>query len=301
MKVSFQSLFLIIIIVFFTSSCSLFDKKEQAPSYLIIDSVGINPNYAEYGTSSHNISDVWVYANDLLIGCFELPAKIPILAEGNVKITALAGVKVDGISATRATYPFYASAVFNCNLSPEAPVRIKPIFNFDISTQIAFSEDFESAGILFGKAINSDTTITATNNPLDIFVNQQDNSEVNNYSGVINLNNEKDTFEIETINGYVLPKNGTYVFLEMNYKCTTPIIVGTKAIYSSTINRNPKIVLNPTNTWKKVYVNLTVSVSSEINASNFKIFFAGISNSGSTEDKVLLDNIKLIHARTAKH
>ncbi len=288
------------LIALLASSCSLFDKKEQMPSYLIIDSVGINPNYADYGTSNQNVSDVWVYANDQLIGCFELPAKIPILAEGKNRITVLAGIKVNGISATRATYPFYAAANYECNLSPDSAIRLKPIFDFDISSQVTFNEDFESAGVLFEKSIGSDTTVTSTSNLADVYTNTQDLTEVSNYSGVINLNSEKDNFEIETINGYPLPKNGTYIFLEMNYKCTTPVVVGTKAIYSSSVNKNPLIVLNPTTTWKKIYINLTVSVSSEINATSFKIFFAGALRSASTEDKVLIDNVKLIHAKTSK-
>lgn len=291
---------LILLSIFLFSGCQLFDKEEQVPTYLYIDSVGVNPNYVDFGTSSHNISDVWVYINDQLVGCYELPARIPILAEGSNKLTFVAGVRVNGMSATRATYPFFAIKNYDVFLRSDSAMYMKPVFDYIQSSQIAFNEDFESAGIIFEKSIGSDTTIEATNAPENVFINTQDPTETSNYSGVINLNSTKDNFEIETINRYSLPKNGTYIFLEMNYKCTTPILVGTKAYYSSSVNINPLIGLNPTNTWKKVYINLTSAISSEINATNFKIYFSGSLRSGATEDKVLFDNIKVIHSISSK-
>jgi hypothetical protein len=63
---------------------------------------------------------------------------------------------------------------------------------------------------------------------------------------------------------------------------------------------DPLIVLNPTDTWKKIYVNYTVRVSANYNATNFRVYFAGVLRSNATSDKVLLDNIKLIHAKSAK-
>lgn len=300
-KIHFSFFLIISALIFSLSGCKLFDKEEQIPSYLLVQSATVAPNYADYGSSSNKISDVWVYANDELIGCFELPARIPILAEGSTKITLLAGIKVNGISATRASYPFYASKSYQCDLSTDSATTINPIFDFDVSSVITFNEDFESAGIIFQKVdLYSDTTIEATNNISDVFRNDQDPTEISNYSGVINLDSENDTCQIETISGYALPKNGTYTFLEFNYKCSTPVEVGIKAYTSSTMTRHQMIVLNSTDTWKKMYVNLTARVSGEINALNFKIYFACILRSGATQDKVLLDNIKLIHANTAK-
>jgi len=302
MKRSLQFVFLFFTLAIFTSGCQIFDKDEQVPSYVIVDSVALTPNYPDFGTSSHNISDVWVYANDVSIGCFELPARIPILAEGSTKLTFSAGIKVNGMAATRATYPFYATKTYQMTLTPgmENAVKIKPVFDFDPSAVITYNEDFESAGIIFQKGTGSDTTIEATHNPADVFVNTLDPTEISNYSGVINLDAVQDTFEIENINAYVLPKNGTYTFLEFNYKCTTPVIVGLKSYYSTKTVVDPLIVLNPTDTWKKIYVNYTVRVSANYNATNFRIYFAGVLRSNATSDKVLLDNIKLVHASASK-
>lgn len=300
MKILLRNSLFLLTIIASLSSCSLFDKEEQIPSYIYVDSVGINPNYVDFGSNSHNITDVWVYLNDELLGCYELPARIPILAEGNNKLTFYAGVKINGMSALRATYPFYATKDYNIYLRNDSALTIKPMFDFVPSCELAFNEDFESAGIIFEKTLLSDTNIQSTAAPEDVFINTQNSAEVSNYSGVVYLDTARTVFEVQNIVGYDLPKNGTYVFLEMNYKCTTPIQVGVKAFYSSSMVRCELIGLNPTNTWKKVYVNLTSKISEASSATSFKIYFAGALRTGATSDKVLFDNIKLIHPKTTK-
>lgn len=302
MKIPFSFCSLIVLLALFTSGCQLFDKDEQIPSYVIVESVSLTPNYPDYGTSSQNITDVWVYANDVSIGCFELPARIPILAEGSTKLTFSPGIKVNGIAATRATYPFYSNVSYQCNLSPDSAIKITPVFGFNPAGIITYNEDFESAGIIFQPTDTSNATIEATSNLSEVFVNTLDPTEISNYSGAVNLNASKNIFEIENINAYPLPKNGTYVFLELNYNCTTPVEVGVKAYSSSTMVRSQLIGLNPTDgKWKKIYINLTSAVSGASNGYNtFKVYFLGSLMSGHTSDKILLDNIKLIHSNTSK-
>jgi hypothetical protein len=306
MKRTLLFVLLFLTLAIFNSGCQLFDKDEQIPSYVIVDSVVLTPNYPDFGTSSHNISDVWVYANDASIGCFELPARIPILAEGSTKLTFSAGIKVNGMAATRATYPFYSTKTYQITLTPgmENAVRIKPVFDFHPSSVVTYNEDFESAGIIFEKTSSSDTTIMATHNPGEVFVNTMDPTEISNYSGVIDLTTEKSSFQIQNINAYTLPKNGTYAFLELNYNCTTPFHIGILP-YPAPIGSSAAsdlVGVNPTDgKWKKIYVNLTTAISGASSGyTTFKVFFTGSLTSGHTSDKILLDNIKLIHAATAK-
>ena len=71
------------------SGCEIINPKEDTPSYLKINSIPLNTRKSAsetYGSNSNNIVDAWVFANGKLIGSFELPATIPILAEGNVEI-----------------------------------------------------------------------------------------------------------------------------------------------------------------------------------------------------------------------
>jgi len=285
---------LITILLFLNVSC----KREQFhPSYLKIDSVGLISDYSISGTTSNKITDVWVYANDNVIGCFELPARVPILASGNTKITLMAGIKVNGISATRASYPFYKDKIYNIELKEDSTFFINPIFSIDSNAVITLFEDFEGAGIKFEKTALSDTNITNTNDPQNVFKNYQNLSEISNYSGLVYVNSTKSKFEIQTVDNYVMPKNGNYVFLEMNYKCTSPILVGLFANYSTYSVKNPILVLNPSEKWNKIYINLTIAISRESDAQNFKFYFYGIKKDEHIEDYFYFDNIKLIRAK----
>lgn len=99
--------FFLFLLEFFVWGCSKSKIEADIPAYLSIDSVFVNTNYQTQGSASHKITDIWVYLNDDFIGAFELPVKIPILKQGNHKITIKAGIKVNGIANTRTAYPFY--------------------------------------------------------------------------------------------------------------------------------------------------------------------------------------------------
>ena len=86
---------------------------KQFQPILQIDSVSLDTNYYEQGSNFKAITDAWVYVDDGLIGAFELPATIPVLAEGKHKLEIRPGIKLNGISSTRAPYPFYQPITYN--------------------------------------------------------------------------------------------------------------------------------------------------------------------------------------------
>ncbi len=94
------------------TSCYKFDGDQTIPAYLKIDTVLLKTYYPEQGSNSNAIKDVWVYVNDQQIGAFELPAMFPVLAMGNQKLEIRPGIKVNGISSTRAPYPFYKPIIY---------------------------------------------------------------------------------------------------------------------------------------------------------------------------------------------
>ena len=67
------------------------DYKTDIPSYIEINSI-IHTADSMEGAPHHNITDVWVYVDDNSIGTYELPAKFPILYEGNHEIKIRAGI-----------------------------------------------------------------------------------------------------------------------------------------------------------------------------------------------------------------
>ena len=269
-------------------SCEIINPKETIPSYIKIDSIGFSTlSHPEYGSSSHKISDAWVYADDQLIGAFELPAIIPILLNGSHKISIKAGIKVDGISESRAIYPFYESYTSDINLVPGSVLTINPNLTYNSYTVFEWKEAFEDGGISLEKTLFSDTIIEKTSDPSQIFEG--------GYSGVIHLDENHSKFQGRTINSFVLPKGDSPVFLEMNYKTDEEILVGLFANSSSQIQRLEVIHLLKTDVWKKIYINLNNAVNRAQVSDNYQVFFEIVKSSDAANSVILLDNLKLLH------
>ncbi|MCK4360792.1 MAG: hypothetical protein KAV70_03525 [Bacteroidales bacterium] len=275
--------------LFFFISCDKFESDQTIPSYLHIDSIGLVTDYDLQGTASHSIVDVWVYVDDDLIGIFELPATLPVLKEGIHKLTLKPGIKMNGIAATRIPYPFYESIIYeNFNFIIDNIDTVNPTTQYMSNTQFTWMEDFESGSISLEPTTKSDTTIDTTsyNSPL-VFQGH--------YSGVSYLDGSHYFLEIATKDSYELPGLGSPVFLELNFKINNLVTIGIYTQSISQIEQIPIIILNNTDSWKKIYINFTPTVSGSTDAVDFKVYFQASKEIGVTQAKLLFDNIKLIH------
>ena len=291
MKVNyFNSWFLVLAIFLLAlSSCELINPDEGIPSYIQIDTITLSTDYAAEGSASHKITDAWVYVDDELVGAYELPATIPVLNSGSHKITINAGIKMNGIAATRIPYPFYESYEVTTDLFPDSAISLEPNVNYYSSTTFAWKEDFESPGYTLEITSISDTILNRVSGTADVFEG--------NSSGLFSmLNPPHILFECKTINEYALPKGGTPVFLELNYKCNNTFRIGIFANEAGLSTQVPQtILINKSENWNKIYVNLTNEVSLFVNAINYNIYFGVIPDEGNPEPIVYVDNIKLIY------
>lgn len=278
--------FLSFMLIFY--SCA----KDITPSYIKIDQIQLikNPQINE-GTLSNNIKDAWVYVDDNLIGAYEMPVKIPILKEGNHILTIYAGIELNGISSTRAAYPFYLPYSFkNFNFIKGKTTDISDSVKVEYNSKIAplqFNEDFESSGVSFIKTSQSDTNISKTSDKNLVFEG--------NYSGVIHLDSLKPTFEATTYQSFNLLQNNQPVFVELNYKSNNPIVIGYYANTPTQSLQRDILTINPSATWNKIYVNFTPSFNNEDEATTFNIFIGVYKQSNISSALVFLDNIKLVH------
>src|ERR1017187_10151763 len=118
-------------IIIMLPSCHLFEPSSGIPSYLQIDSIGLTiTNPLLQGSSSHKITDAWVYVDEQLLGVFQLPAKLPVLASGIHAIDIKAGIEINGIASSRGYYPFYTVFSQNVNLITDSVVTIKPVVSY---------------------------------------------------------------------------------------------------------------------------------------------------------------------------
>lgn len=263
------------------------DYKTEIPSYIEINSI-IHTADSMEGAPHHNITDVWVYVDDNSIGTYELPAKFPILYEGNHEIKIRAGIKTDGFSTLRDEYPFYDFYTTTEKFVRGATTVITPEIKYFPGLTFALIEDFE-IGSIFQQASGSDTGITLKS--LDTL------SVLGNQSAAIYLDDDHSYFEIVTDNEqYALPR-GFPVFLELTYKSDNEFSVGLvkNTIYGS-VKINTYITLyKKEHYWNKVYIDFTDYIKTHTDAISFELYFSASKNPNFSSRMIALDNIKLIH------
>lgn len=298
--------------IFLAASCNKFKGDQSVPAYIRIDSLKLVTNYESEGAPTHNITDAWVYINNTAIGAYELPAVFPVLAKGITEVRIDPGIKLGGIAALRSPYPFYQSIIQEVELVEGEEVNLNEDTLFKGNEKIPYTtttsyydnlefvwmEDFEDPSLSLDSTSNSLTEITRTepaNNP-EAFL-----APYSRYSGLMLLDSEDYLIDVATNvgndEGFVLPKVGEAVFLEFDFKNNNLFSTGYYARELSQIIQQPVLNMNVTDEWKKIYVNLTPSISSQVNAIDFNIFFGSYKGSSVEEARILIDNIKLIHRK----
>jgi len=259
-------------------SCSKQDLEAEIPAYIQINNFTLTISPGE-GTDSHKITDAWVYINDELLGVFELPAKVPVLKEGNVELSVYPGIKENGIKERRERYLFYNAHVEQVDLVKNEIIEITPTTTYSSNTTFYWMEDFESASLPFFYNVISDTTMHKTNT--DVFEG--------NYSGRVYMLPAMDFFECNTPGFASLPRFGTPVFMEIDFKTNQPVLVG---IYADT-EQIGLFYMNTTSDWNKIYFNFTEPIVTRPGAAEYRIFF-GFENDVEYPE-LIIDNIKLLH------
>jgi hypothetical protein len=199
-----------------------------------------------------------------------------------------AGIKVNGISATRSPYPFYKSFTQTIDLQKGTTLSLSPTVSYTEDTDFAFMEDFENVGVTLDSTHYSDTTLQLLTTP-------NTNVFEGNKSAIAYLDKENTFFECITLNSYELPTGGAPVFLEFNYKCNYPFSISVKANGSSTSEQLRVISYNSNETWNKAYIYLTPVVSNAYSADNYQVLWGMLNDVGSDSLYLMLDNIKLVH------
>lgn len=277
-QIIFTNLFLFLLL----ASCGL--KKEEIPAYVHVSDYTLEAGGVA-GSNSNKIDGVWVIQSSQEQGVYEFPATFPILSTRGSELLLLAGITVNGISTTRASYPFYNSYRYDRPLIPGEVDTIIPEWEYADFASFVFVEDFESG--------NDFINLKRTSVPSEVFEG--------NVSGKM----VRDTtvasayFEAENAASYFIPRTSPYVYLELDYKNNTSFGIGLK----SSIANDPRTItyiklnVNPQEDWNKLYVNLYPDIQN-LDADEYKIVFRVQDQTIPDEEvEVYFDNIKLIYAR----
>lgn len=287
-----QRLLLPLLTVFATvafGACDLINEDEPVPAYIHVDSVQVTTDPFFQGSAAHGITDVWAYAGNDAIGVFEMPTTFPVLEWGETPITLLAGVKENGVSTTRAFYPFFTSLDTLLSLEAAATDTVIPHFTYRPNTGFLLVEGFEGVTSGFEAGFGSQYNITKTGSEELVFEGDS--------SLFIAFNDSLNDLLLETESAFALQRN-VPVWMEMNFKTTLTVGIGFLAV-SPNPATDPqlvnKVLLNPTDDeWRKIYINFTPDLTSFPEEYTFIFYIAATHENPSTEGRLYLDNIKLL-------
>jgi len=218
---------------------------------------------------------------------YELPAKFPVLNEGNTDIKIYAGVKNNGISSDRVIYPFYSADTINKVLTVNSTTEIDPAVNTKENIDGQF-DDFDN-----GFSFNSDTRFQELiNGPYGNYGSLSLDSLSDSDSILITEINYKD-FPLSFDN---VPQQGSPTYMELDYKTNTSFLLGMyiNSPNSPTLEKG-LLWINPKEDWNKIYIDLTQTISEAIGAETFSIFIKMQRDSNLDENKLDFDNIRIIH------
>ena len=304
-----STLFSSLLLLLFTASltsCMKFEGEQTVPAYIRIDTIALTCDYYTYGANTNNFVDAWVYVDDDIRGCFELPATIPVLKQGPHKVTVYAGIAVNGIKDTRADYPFTSPAIFtNVNLVPDSIVTLNPVVTYwpagtDENTHVRWMEDFDTGTVTMEITDQSDVPYIRTSGPLAWHDPEGVHST---YSAKFMLNSDTTQFCFATSEAFTdLPTQGSPCMLEMDYKCSDTCTVGIYYQLNYSVIQEALVRLRPTGAsgeepveWKKIYINLGPYFVDYEDADYFKVYLSSWFNRNDGPQYFYFDNLKIIY------
>ena len=272
-------LLLIVILGFAGGSCT---KKDTSliPTYVHIDSFAFNPvaSLPADVANTHQINSVWAFYNNSPIGVFDLPANIPVITNGNGKLTLRPGISVSGLNNFLATYPFYTSDTSTLIPQPGKTITYLPTTSYYTSTKFSFISKFEpSTGTRF-KLVSGSVPMTI-------------NGDKN---GVITLTAPNDTLsEDSSYAQFAIPLNKD-AYIEFDYKCTVPFAVGLRANLASIYTIYYLAGIYPSDHWQKFYLSVK-DFEAQYQATNYSFYIKTALPAGETTGTVMIDNIQLVY------
>lgn len=272
----------------------ILESCDQSPSpevaYLNIKEMALS-NSAAGGMPTSKFQTLWVEQNGKQLGAFTPPCTIPVYSGDQNTFRFIPGIALNGSSYLFNQYEMVAPIVVNKELQVGEDWQINKLeFNYKENIYLFVVEDFEDVGLNFIPTQNSDTMLLRTSDPLErLEIANMNNSK----SGKVALQPVSKA-EFKSIQAFDLPKFGANVWLELDYKTSTPLTLGIYSNEPLQSLQTPVVTLYANDEWNKVYLNLVSEVSGHPDAVNYNLFFGAINSTDSTVE-FFIDNLKLLY------
>ncbi len=266
-----------------SQGCNIINPAEKVPTYIHVDSFTFN-SYLPGVTTSHNIVAVSAYYNNSAIGFFDLPATIPVLADGHGVLELYPVVPVDGLNSINVAYPFYRIDTFSFDPQPGKIIYCHPQTGFTSVTKVNKYSDFSGNTFFARWGGNKDLTL-ASDDSLKF-----DGTP----TGTVVLSAAGDSsIDSSTI---VFPIPAGQAFLEFDYKSEVPFYVGMQGLLGGIVSSQPYYLMGvkPSSTWKKFYIN-AADFNGQLRADEYRLYLKINLGDGQTRGRFLIDNIQLVN------
>lgn len=270
------------------SSCALTDTDQPVPAFFQVDSVSIATS-ANQGAPTHKITDLWVYADNQLLGVFPLPCKVPVITtQDTTEFLIFPGIRNSGQQSRAFIYNLLNQERFSVPLAGGEVIEKTFEFTYKDDAIFDFVEGFESPIHIFTNDVDED--------PETAIVLSTQEAASGNSSGKIHLTAEHPTLTVASIFTYSGADNqGRDSYLEIEYKMDFPLLIGVSYSQDGQSFAQPVIQLNPSDDWNKTYVDFTQVLSSPA-ITSYNIFFnSTLDGSDVQEANIYLDNLKFVH------
>ena len=211
--------YILSLIVFLVlASCNKTKLKAPEAAFIVINNPTVLTNPTIQGTNSHKITDIWYYVDDNFKGVFPIGSIMPVIGTGNSKITLFAGIKNNGISATRLPYEFYQGHLINQYFESGKTYTFSPVFEYLTGAVFPTEgcEDYEGSGVKYFSVGDSSTVVISDINKVFGGIG---------HSVFMSMSNSKPTSQIKTSTSMSLPVGGTPIYLELNYNHVNNLII----------------------------------------------------------------------------
>ena len=235
---------------FLALSCHV-GSHVQAPTYVHVDSFHFVQNpLAGSKIATHQVTEVWAYYNDVLIGAFDLPANIPVITNGNAagRLSLSPGIVVDGMNNLLGVYPFYQPDTFSFTAQPGNVITHNPVTEFytdakfDAISHFNYSVVAGTSFVLAGAGV----AMSLGTDP------------VMGKVGVVNFSmTGNDTVSKNiSVDSILIPLN-VPAYIEFDYKSSVPFYVGMDSYLPPFPSATQWLAgINPRDHWQKFYLSV---------------------------------------------
>jgi hypothetical protein len=277
--------FLVIVISF--ASCDLGKGDEPVPYYVHVDDYTFTSGTAQ-GTARQQFRDIWLFVNDRYVGAYELPATVPVVEDFPIRLKFLPGIRRNGSQNEPTRFPFAEPYEITVDQPNHLVDTFRPEFRYASDVILPFIEDFDRFHFFNIEQDGNVETKISLSTAEEAFEGQN--------SGIINLTKENPVLAAWNDLTFKIPVTPNQVFLELHYKSDIPFYIGFIGLKGNQTENLINALVLPRKNWNKIYFDFAdITNLSKSESYRLGVTAAFISDSVQTEQKILIDNIKVTY------